>query len=123
MQTDEQEDMVKKQLRFINGGLKRNPQHLSRVKIIQRKIKNARRNGIRINPFTNLSRRTGVFCALVVLILSSCTKEWNCTTEVHTQDFYGNEYVIETETTFHGTTAEKNDLEATSTPDKTIECH
>ena len=85
-------------------------------------MRNARRSGLYVDPIKNLTRRLAL--ALTIgFFLTACTKEWSCVTEVHTSDFQGNEYVIETETTFHGTTAEKNDLEATSTPDKTIECH
>lgn len=61
----------------------------------------------------------------VILILSiaffGCTKEWDCTITTDVE-YMGDTSHIVTHTTFHGTTAEKNDFENTLTPNQTVEC-
>lgn len=59
---------------------------------------------------------------LCIALFSSCTKEWNCTITTDTE-IYGQTHHIVTHTTFHGTTAEKNDFEDTKTPNQTVECN
>ena len=52
------------------------------------------------------------------VLLSACSKEWNCTITTE----YAGQTII-TQTTFHGTNAEKNDFENTLTPNQTVECN
>lgn len=59
---------------------------------------------------------------LCIALLTSCTKEWNCTVTTDA-DIYGETYHIVSHTAFHGTKKEKNEFEDSHLPNQTVECN